>query len=92
MEEGIVIISMNFIEIFFSVLQVIISHKSYRHNYIRIINLILKLQNTVKPVYNDHPWGLKNMVVMQRVVWNISVISEVEAGRCSFMLAVVDCI
>ncbi len=24
--------------------------------------------STVKPVYNGHPWDLKNVVVMQRVV------------------------
>jgi hypothetical protein len=24
--------------------------------------------NTVKPVYNGHPWNLKNVAVMQRIV------------------------
>jgi hypothetical protein len=26
------------------------------------------LASTVKPEYNDHPWDLKNVAVMQRVV------------------------
>jgi hypothetical protein len=46
--------------------------------------------NTVKPVHNGHPWDLKNMVVMQRVVRKISVVSKLQAGHKSFKLAVVD--
>jgi hypothetical protein len=32
-------------------------------------------------VHNGHPWALKNMVVMQRVVRKISVVSKLQAGR-----------
>jgi hypothetical protein len=52
--------------------------------------LVLYVVSTVKPVHNGHPWDLKNMVVMQRVVRKISVVSKLQAGRKGFKLAVVD--
>ena len=33
----------------------------------------------VRPVYNNHTWELKNVVVMQRVDWKISVISNTQS-------------
>ena len=30
--------------------------------------MIVDIYSTVKPVYNGHPWDLKNVAVMQRVV------------------------
>jgi hypothetical protein len=41
-------------------------------------------------VYNDHPWDLKNVVVMQRVVLKRSVVRKLQAGCCGLRLAVVD--
>jgi hypothetical protein len=36
---------------------------------VEILLLIFEyIDNTVKPVYNGHPWDLKNMAVRQRVV------------------------
>ena len=40
-----------------------------------------RMISTVKPVYNGHPWDLKNMAVMQRIVWKRSVVSRLQAGR-----------
>jgi len=45
--------------------------------------------DTVKPVYNGHPWDLKNVAVMQRVVLKRSVASRLQAGRYGFKLAFV---
>ncbi len=53
-------------------------------------NTIFFLKNTVKPVYDGHLWGLKNVVVMQRVVWKKSVVNKLQAGRYIFILANVD--
>ncbi len=36
--------------------------------------------STAKPVYNDHPRDLKNVVVVERFVWKRSVVSEIQAG------------
>jgi hypothetical protein len=33
-----------------------------------LYNNVGPISFTVKPVYNGHPWDLKNVVVMQRVV------------------------
>jgi hypothetical protein len=41
-------------------------------------------------VYNGHPWNLKNVAVMQRIVWKRSVLSRLQTGRYGFRLAVVD--
>ena len=32
---------------------------------------------TIKPVYNNHPWHLKNVVIMQRAAWKKSVVTEI---------------
>lgn len=32
---------------------------------------------TIKPVYNNHPWHLKNVVIMQRAAWKRSVVTEI---------------
>ena len=52
-------------------------------------NLLINM-STVKPVHNGHPWDLKNVVVMQRVVWKRSVVSKPQTGHYGFRLAVVD--
>jgi hypothetical protein len=39
------------------------------------------LASTVKPVYNGHPWDLKNVAVKQRVMLKRSVVSRLQAGR-----------
>ncbi len=44
----------------------------------------------VKPVYNNHPLGLKNVVVMLRVIWKRTVVSKLWADQYGFKLAVVD--
>jgi hypothetical protein len=41
----------------------------------------LGFECTVKPVHNGHPWDPKNMVLMQRVVRKISVVSKLQAGH-----------
>ena len=46
--------------------------------------------NTVKPVYIGHLWDLKNVVIMYRFVWKLSVVSKLQTGRYGFWLAVVD--
>jgi hypothetical protein len=46
---------------------------------------------TVKPVYNDHLWDLKDMVVLQRVVFKkISGKNKLQAGHFGYRLAVVE--
>jgi hypothetical protein len=50
----------------------------------------LRKQATVKPVYNGHPWDLKNVAVMQRVDWKRPVVGNRQAGRYGLNLAVVD--
>ncbi len=36
--------------------------------------------STVNPVFNGHPWDLKNVAVKQRVIWKRSVVSRLQAG------------
>jgi hypothetical protein len=38
------------------------------HDGINVIFLDKDFPSTVKPVYNSHPWDLKNVVVMQRIL------------------------
>jgi hypothetical protein len=56
----------------------------------KISNYQIDFADTVKPVYNGHPWDLKNMAVMQRIVSKRSVVSRIQPGRYGFRLAVVD--
>jgi hypothetical protein len=56
---------------------------------IKILKVLVREQHTVKPMHNGHPWDLKNMVIMQRVVRKISVVSKLQAGRCGFRLVAI---
>ena len=73
----------------YAILNLVYANKS--RGYAKCWNLLIVYDlGTVKPVYNDHPWDLKNMAVMQRVVWKRSVVSRLQAGRYGLRLAIVD--
>jgi hypothetical protein len=71
--------------------QLLIVMRFYRPQYlIGGRNNVPSKASTVKSVYNNHPWDLRNVVIMLRVVWKRSVASKLWVGCYGFKLAVDD--